>query len=77
MEACTNGTLADEDVKFSDGAAACVILASGGYPEMCIRDRPGRDVAIATEWGMWQRVSADGEGEVVIRKGEQQWKRST
>ena len=28
-------------------------------------------------WGRWQRVSADGEGEVVIRKGEQQWKRST
>ena len=39
MEACTNGTLADEDVKFSDGAAACVILASGGYPvayERCV-----------------------------------------
>jgi phosphoribosylamine--glycine ligase len=32
MTACTNGTLADTEVKFSDGAAACVILASGGYP---------------------------------------------
>lgn len=32
MLACTNGTLADTEVKFSDGAAACVILASGGYP---------------------------------------------
>ena len=28
-------------------------------------------------WGRWQRVSADEEGEVVIRKGGQQWKRST
>ena len=32
MTACTEGTLADTEVKFSDGAAACVILASGGYP---------------------------------------------
>ena len=40
MEACTNGTLADEDVKFSDGAAACVILASGGYPVSYEKGKP-------------------------------------
>ena len=33
MQATTNGTLADTPVEFSDGAAACVIMASGGYPE--------------------------------------------
>ena len=32
MTACTGGALADTEVKFRDGAAACVILASGGYP---------------------------------------------
>ena len=32
MTACTEGTLADTEVKFSEGAACCVILASGGYP---------------------------------------------
>jgi phosphoribosylamine--glycine ligase len=32
MTACTNGTLADTEVKFANGSAACVILASGGYP---------------------------------------------
>ena len=32
MQATTNGTLAETEVKFSTGAAACVILASGGYP---------------------------------------------
>ena len=32
MQATTNGTLAETEVKFSNGAAACVILASGGYP---------------------------------------------
>jgi phosphoribosylamine--glycine ligase len=32
MLATTNGTLAETEVRFSRGAAACVILASGGYP---------------------------------------------
>ena len=32
MQATTNGTLKDTDVVFSDGAAACVIMASAGYP---------------------------------------------
>ena len=33
MVACSNGTLADTEVKFSDGAACCVIMASEGYPQ--------------------------------------------
>ena len=33
MQACTNGTLAETEVKFADRHAACVVLASGGYPE--------------------------------------------
>ena len=33
MLATTNGTLADTDVEFADENAACVILASGGYPQ--------------------------------------------
>ena len=32
MQAVENGTLADLEVEWLDGAAACVILASGGYP---------------------------------------------
>ncbi|MDD6319411.1 MAG: phosphoribosylamine--glycine ligase [Oscillospiraceae bacterium] len=32
MLATTNGTLAETEVRFSTDAAACVILASGGYP---------------------------------------------
>ena len=32
MQAVTNGTLAETEVKFSDKHACCVILASSGYP---------------------------------------------
>ena len=32
MLACTNGTLDEAEVEFSDESACCVILASGGYP---------------------------------------------
>lgn len=33
MRAVTNGTLKDVDVSFKKDAAACVIMASGGYPK--------------------------------------------
>ena len=33
MKACRNGTLAETDVRFSGGAACCVVMASEGYPE--------------------------------------------
>ena len=33
MRACTNGTLAETDVKFADRHACCLILASAGYPQ--------------------------------------------
>ena len=32
MQATTNGTLADTEVKFKNGHACCVIMASKGYP---------------------------------------------
>ncbi|MBE6776715.1 MAG: phosphoribosylamine--glycine ligase [Ruminococcaceae bacterium] len=33
MQATTNGTLAETPVKFSSGSAACVVMASLGYPQ--------------------------------------------
>ncbi len=33
MQATTNGTLNETQVKFKDGAAACVVMASSGYPQ--------------------------------------------
>lgn len=32
-EACVNGTLQDVNIRWKDGAAVCVVLASKGYPE--------------------------------------------
>lgn len=33
MEACIDGKLSDVELEFEDNAAACVVLASDGYPE--------------------------------------------
>ena len=32
FQACVNGTLDQIDIKWKDGAACCIVLASGGYP---------------------------------------------
>lgn len=32
MQACTNGTLSETEVEFSQGSACCVVMASKGYP---------------------------------------------
>ncbi len=33
LEACINGTLRDMEIQWSGDAAACVVMASGGYPK--------------------------------------------
>ena len=54
MQATTNGTLADIDVKWKNGHACCLIMASKGYPEsyekgfeMTIPDDVANDVYVA------------------------------
>ena len=63
MQACTDGTLAQQEVKFSDGAAACVILASGGYPVAYEKGKPISglvDGQLVTNGGRVLGVTATG-----------------
>ena len=53
MQAVTNGTLAETEVKFADKSACCVVMASKGYPE-------------AYEKGYEITVDADCEANVFI-----------
>ena len=53
MQACRNGTLDSTDVRFSDGAACCVVMASEGYPE-------------AYEKGYEITVDGTPEGEIFV-----------
>ena len=46
MQAVTNGTLADTEVKFADKHACCVVMASKGYPQ---KYDSGFEIKIPTE----------------------------
>ena len=73
MLACTSGTLADTEVKFKNESAACVILASGGYPEHYEKGKeitglvngqvPGSDVVV------YHAGTAEKDGKLVTSGG--------
>ena len=46
MRACEDGTLRELNVEWDDGAAACVILASGGYP---VAYEKGKEISIPAD----------------------------
>ena len=68
MMATTNGTLKDADIRFSDGAACCVVMASGGYPgsyqtgfEMTVpADLPGQVYIAGAKCGDGKLYTAGG-----------------
>lgn len=54
MKACHDGTLADTDVEWADGACACVIEASGGYPQ---HYEKGYEISGLDENGQYEGVT--------------------
>jgi phosphoribosylamine--glycine ligase/phosphoribosylformylglycinamidine cyclo-ligase len=40
VEACVNGTLKDLNIRWKEGAAACVVIAGKGYPEKAESGKP-------------------------------------
>lgn len=47
LEACVNGTLAELAIEWHSGFAACVVIASGGYPDEYKKGLPLRGIAEA------------------------------
>lgn len=47
LEACVDGTLAQLAITWHSGFAACVVIASGGYPDEYKKDLPLRGIAEA------------------------------
>ena len=67
MQATTNGTLADLDVKFSDKHACCVITASAGYPESY---KKGYEITMTPEAAACTYVAgAKLEGDKLLTSG--------
>ena len=70
MTAVENGTLADVPVEFSNGAACCVMLASGGYPG---KYEKGKVIDLGKAETMAQvyhsGTGRDGEGNLVTAGG--------
>ena len=64
MQAVENETLADLEVEWSDGAAACVILASGGYPSHYEKGKvmsfPASTPANVTIYHAGDKLDSDG-----------------
>ncbi len=67
MRACTNGTLDECEVKFSDGCACCVVMASEGYPQSY---KSGYEITVDEDFGGELYVAgAKQEGGRVLTAG--------
>ena len=67
MQACTNGTLAETEVKFANKHACCVVTASGGYPESYSK---GYEITMTEEAALHTYVAgAKLEGEKLLTSG--------
>ncbi len=68
MQATTNGTLAETEVKFRDAHACCVIVASKGYPEAYEKGKP-MQIADTVRDSVYVAGAALKDGELVTAGG--------
>ena len=69
LEACVDGTLADVDVKFRDGASCCLVLASGGYPVAYEKGKEITGLDQVTEAVVFHAGTKVQEGKVLTNGG--------
>ena len=71
MCACADGTLADVPIRWKDGAAVCVVLASGGYPGHYEKGQEIHGLADAEAMGalVFHAGTAMKEGKLVTNGG--------
>ncbi len=71
MEACIDGTLDQAQLEWSDEAAACVVMASGGYPVKYKKGKviTGLDVAGAMENVMVFHAGTARQGGKIVTNG--------
>jgi phosphoribosylamine--glycine ligase len=79
LEACIDGRLEEKEVRWSKGAAVCVVLASGGYPVAYERGKPisGLDQITDSQTTVFHAGTARracpedsrGDGEIVTSGG--------
>jgi phosphoribosylamine--glycine ligase len=72
LEAVVDGTIAAQQPKWTDGAAVCVVLASGGYPGPVEKGKPisGLEEALAMDGVMvFHAGTRDSNGAIVTNGG--------
>lgn len=71
MLACADGTLDEEHIEWSDGAAVCVVIASGGYPKAYKKGFPidGLEKAKALGTLVFHAGTAEKDGKIVTSGG--------
>ena len=71
MLACADGTLAEQDIQWSDGAAVCVVMASGGYPKSYQKGFAIAGLAEAKAVGteVFHAGTAEKDGQIITAGG--------
>lgn len=71
MEACVEGRLASMDIRWSRGAAVCVVMASGGYPGTYAKGKVISGLEEAKEAGnlVFHAGTAQKDGNIVTNGG--------